>query len=311
MKRASVFVLLGAAACSPAPAPLEETAMELHETALEAPGFVDFLVIDGGTAWTTNEGRVERWSPQGKQAEVAIPQPCGTMALAADDLWVANCRGGDLYRVDPATAVVKATIETGIANPYGETNVVAGAGSIWVPSDAEGLISRIDPETNEVIATIKVVPGTFFLAFGLDALWAVSSDEKLLQRVDPATNSVTGTVELGNQPGFLATGEGAVWVQEQKDGTVAKILPDSLEVAARTKVGESLLYGDIDVGDGKVWLRTTDDQTFVTLDAESARILGRYGAAAGSGAIRYTPEGIWTTAHDVERISWWTVAGEE
>ena len=180
-----------------------------------------------------------------------------------------------------------------------------------MPSDAEGKIARIDPETNEVIATVDVAPQTFFLAYGLDALWAVSSDGQSIERIDPATNKVTGSAELGKQPGFLAAGEGGVWVQEQGDGTVARIDPATVTVTGRTKVGDSLLYGDIDTGGGIVWLRTTDDQTFVAIDAETMEILARPGAAAGSGAIRYTPDGIWTSAHDIHSISWWSSAEAE
>lgn len=285
-----------------------DRASDMTERALDAPGFVDFLAVDGESVWTTNRGMVEQWSPTEKIAEVAIPTPCGTMAVLAQSLWVANCEGGNLYRVDTASASTVAIIETGIAEPRGETNVVAGAGSVWVPSEASGVIARIDPASNEVIAKIEVVPGTFFLAFGFDALWAVSSEAQLLQRIDPHTNSVTGTALLGNQPGFLAAGEGAVWVQEQRDGTVARILPDTLEIDTRTLVGESLLYGDIDVGAGKVWLRTTEDQIFVTLDAATGEIIGRYGDAAGSGAVRYTQSRVWTTAHDIDRVSWWTAS---
>ncbi|WP_417620592.1 YncE family protein [Parasphingorhabdus sp.] len=302
MNRSFAFTLLFVAACSPA---MQKSA-NYTEQALDVPGFADFLAVDGDTVWTTNDGRVEQWSTDGKLASVAIPRPCGTMAVASDSLWVANCEGGNLYRINIETAEVDKIIPTGIANPKGETNVVAGAGSIWVPSDADGKISRIDPETNAVVAAIDVVPGTFFLAFGYDALWAVSSDKQLLQRVDTATNSVTGTAELGKQPGFLAAGEGGVWVQEQGDGTVARIDPDTVVLAGRTKVGDNLVYGDIDVGGGKVWLRTTDDQTFVVIDAKTMEILTRAGDAAGSGALRYTPSGIWTSAHDVQTLSWWT-----
>lgn len=277
-----------------------------EETVIEAPGFVDFLTVDGDTTWVTNRGRAEQFNTQGMVASVEIPKPCGTMALLDEALWVANCEDLNLYRVNIETAEVEAVLETGIAEPRGETNVVAGAGSVWVPSNAEGEISRIDPATNEVIAKVEVVPGTFFLAFGQDAVWAVASETSTLQKIDPATNEVVGSVELGKQPGFLAAGEGFVWVQEQGDGTVAKVDPETLEVVGRTKVGESLLYGDIDTGDGKVWLRTTEDQTFVVIDAASGEILARVGRPEGSGAIRYTPNGIWTSAHDVLTINWWT-----
>jgi len=281
------------------------------EQAIEVPGFADFLAVDGDTVWTTNDGRVEQWSRDGLVESVPVPRPCGTMAILAGSLWVANCTDSNLYRVDIETGEVETVLETGIANPRGETNVVAGAGSVWVPSDADGTVARIDPATNEVEARIDVAAGTFFLAFGEDALWAVSSDESLLQRIDPATNAVTGTVGLGKQPGFLVAGEGAVWVQEQGDGTVARVDPATLEVTGRAAVGETLLYGDIDVGEGKVWLRTTEDQTFAVIDAKTLEIISRVGRAEGSGALRYTPGGIWTSAHDVQTLTWWTPpAGE-
>lgn len=316
MKRSIALMLLITAACSPADQPPADspTALQpadLVEQEIEVPDFADFLAVDGDTVWATNRGRVEQWSTEGMLASVKMPRPCGTMAIFADSLWVANCEDANLYRINLDTAEVEAMIATGIANPKGETNVVAGAGSIWVPSDAEGKIARIDPETNEVIATVDVAPQTFFLAYGLDALWAVSSEGQSIERIDPATNKVTGTAELGKQPGFLAAGEGAVWVQEQGDGTVARIDPETVTVTGRIKVGDSLLYGDINTGGGTVWLRTTDDQTFVAIDAETLEILARPGAAAGSGAIRYTPDGIWTSAHDVHSISWWSSPGGE
>src|SRR3546814_683200 len=47
------------------------SASELTERELSVPGFADFLAVDGDTVWTTNAGRVEQWSTEGKLAEVA------------------------------------------------------------------------------------------------------------------------------------------------------------------------------------------------------------------------------------------------
>jgi len=302
MKKPVGLALASAALCVSAPS----HASELTERELSVPGFADFLAIDGNTVWTTNDGRVEQWSTEGKLASTDVPRPCGAMSVAFGSLWVANCKDGELYRIDIKTAKVQAVIPTGIANPKGETNVVAGAGSVWVPSDGAGKVARVDPASNSVIAAIAVDPGTFYLSFGFDALWAVSSDGQSLQKIDPQTNAVAGKVALGKQPGFLAAGEGAVWVQEQGDGTVARIDPGTLEVSGRTKVGATLIYGDIDTGGGKVWLRTTEEQTFAVIDPQSLEILARAGKPSGSGALRYTPSGIWTTAHDLQTLSWWT-----
>jgi streptogramin lyase len=275
------------------------------EQVITVPGFADFLAVDGDSVWATNDGRVERWSQQGKLASVAMSQPCGAMALSDGALWVADCKEGSLIRIDTQTAQKIATISTGIANPKGELNVVAGAGSIWVASDQKGLVSRVDPATNSVVATVPVNVGTHYLAFGFGSVWAVSSESHSIQRIDPATNSVVKTTTLGKEPGFLAAGEGAVWVQEQGDGTVVRIDPQSGDVAGRVKVGAALKWGDIDTGGGLVWLRTTEDQTFVVIDPRSLAIRARVGKAEGSGALRFTEAGIWTSAHDVHTLTWW------
>ena len=274
-------------------------------TVITVPGFADFLAVDGKTVWATNKGRVERWSRHAKKASVAMDHPCGGMAILDGSLWVADCKAGTLNRIDTRSARVMATIATGIASPDGEMNVVAGAGSVWVASDAKGAIARIDPATNTVIATIATNPSSVYLAFGFGSVWAVSAKQQTVQRIDAATNTVVKTTPLGKEPGFLVAGEGAVWVQEQGDGTVARIDPDTGDVTGRVKVDDNLKWGDIDAGGGKVWLRTTDDQEFAVIDPQTLAILARVGKAVGSGALRYTPKGVWTTAHDHHTLSWW------
>jgi len=275
------------------------------EQVIDVPGFADFLAVDGDSVWATNDGRVERWSRKGKIAGVPMSKPCGAMAILDGSLWVADCKEKALVRIDTQSAQKTAKVATGLASP-GELNVVAGAGSIWVASDhAAGKVARVDPATNTVIATITVSPGTWYLAFGFGSLWAVSSESKTVQRIDPATNTVAKTTMLGNIPGFLTTGEGAVWVQEQGDGTVAKVDPATGEVLGRAKVGAVLKYGDIDTGAGMVWLRTTEDQTFVAIDPKTLQVVARLGKAEGSGALRYTEGGLWTSAHDVHTLTWW------
>ena len=297
MPHLRLAVLIPAAFALLAAAPVEQI--------IPVPGFADFLTIDGNSVWVTNKGRVERWSRRGKLATVSMRHPCGTMALTADALWVADCDDKTLSRIDRRTARVTAVIATGVAAADGEMNVVAGAGSVWLASTASGVISRIDPALGRVSARITVAPGSNYLAFGHGALWAVSGSKNLIQKIDPATNRVIGHTRLGRQPGFLVAGEGAVWVQEQADGTVARIDPARVTVSGRIKVDTSLNYGDIDTGGGKIWLRTTAGQSLVVIDAATLAIRARLGAVTGSGAVRYTRSGVWTSAHDRQSLSWW------
>lgn len=276
------------------------------EQVFTVPGFADFIAVDGSSIWVTNKGRVERWSRKGKLADVAMPHPCGAMAIAAGSLWVADCVDRTLNRIDLKTARITAAIPTGIANPEGELNVVAGAGSIWVASEDKGMIARVNPRSNTVVGSIPVDQGSYYLAFGFGSLWAVSLAQHSVQKIDPTTNAVVKRTSLGKAPGFLAAGEGAVWVQEQGDGTVARIDPVTGEVSGRVKVDETLKYGDIDTGGDKVWLRTTAGQTFVVIDPVTLAIRARVGKPTGSGALRYTRTGVWTSAHDVHTLSWWS-----
>lgn len=290
------------------PIALAATPLAAHaEEIIQVPGFADFLAPDGDTVWATNKGRVERWSrTQGKLAEVAIPKPCGAMVIADGSLWVADCEGGTLNRIDLETAKLVATIPTGIAKlTKAELQLAAGAGSVWIASDAAGKIARVDTATNTVVATVAVDPETSYLTFGFGALWAICLPGQTIQRIDPATNAVTGKTALGKAPGFSAAGEGAVWVQEQGDGTLARIDPATGAVSGRVKVGAELKWGDIDTGAGQVWLRTTEEQTFVVIDAKSLAIKARVGKPEGSGALRFTEAGVWTSAHDVHTLTWW------
>lgn len=275
------------------------------ETVIQVPGFADFLAIDGTAVWATNKGRVERWSRAGKLAEVPLDGACGAMTISKGALWIADCKAMTVNRIDTRANRIVAVIATGLASPDGEMNVVSGAGSIWVASDKSGVIARIDPANNKVIVSIKVEPGACYLAFGEGALWAVSAEKQTIQKIDPSSNLAVLTTKLGKAPGFLTVGEGGIWVQEQGDGTLVRLDPATGAVTGRVKIDETLKWGDIDTGGGKVWLRTTAGQTFVVLDPKSLAILARVGNPEGSGALRYTPEGIWTSAHDVHTLSWW------
>jgi virginiamycin B lyase len=303
MRRALATAIVAVMAAGGSASALAQAAPQ--EQVIQVPGFADFLAVDGESVWATNKGRVERWSRKGKLAQVPTTRPCGAMTIAQRSLWVADCADKVLVRIDTRTAKVAARIATGIGSADGEMNVASGAGSIWVASDAKGVIARVDPRTNKVVATVTTRPGAVYLAYGLDALWAVSAKEQTLERIDPATNAVVATIPLGKQPGFLAAGEGGVWVQEQGDGTLAAIDPKTNTVRGRVKVGETLKYGDIDTGGGRIWLRTTDQQTFVVIDPASLTVTARVGKPVGSGALRYTGTGIWTSAHDNHTLSWW------
>lgn len=302
MKRFSWMLPVLAASWAGAPV----AAQDLEKTVISVPGFANFAEIDprDDSVWINNENRVEHWSTKGKLGEIMMGKPCGAMFIVGPNLWAADCKDGTLNRIDTATLKITASIHTGLASP-GEFNVAYGAGSLWVPSDNAGVISRVNPDTLKVTATIKVDPETWYLVYGYDALWAASGPHTSLQKIDPKSDNVVHRTVTGREPGFLAAGEGGVWVQEQGDGTVARVDPTTGEVNGRVKIGEKLKWGEVTVGGGKIWLRTTEDQMFVVLDPKTLAIKARIGPQIGSGALRYVDAGLWTTEHDIKTMTWW------
>jgi virginiamycin B lyase len=44
----------------------------------------------------------------------------------------------------------------------------------------------------------------------------------------------------------------------------------------------------------------------VVIDAQTLKIRARMGPSVGSGALRWTAKGVWTSAHDNQTLSWWS-----
>ena len=76
------------------------------------------------------------------------------VAVGAGSIWVVANDAGKVFRVDPATGSVQATID--VPNAY---NIAFGNGAAW--TTGSGDMSRIDPATNEVTftTTLPRVPG--------------------------------------------------------------------------------------------------------------------------------------------------------
>lgn len=277
---------------------------------LTIPGFADFLVADEGAVWVTNTGRIEKLEHTSAVpvASVPMPAPTGVMAFGFGSVWVANGSDTSLYRVDPMSLRVIATIPTGLADPGGELSVATGFESVWLLTDPSGVLSRVAPLTNQVVAQIEVAPSSFAAACGCGAVWVTNTGvadtdrDGTVQRIDPNTNAVVETITVGRTPRFLTTGEGAVWVLNQGDGSVSRIDPESNRVIATIAVpGAAGGGGDIDAGAGRVWVRTTNTLLSV-IDPTKNAVTEQFGPPAGSGAVCVADGLVWVTAHDIETV---------
>lgn len=149
-------------------------------------------------------------------AVVAIPDglfPSG-MAVGAGSVWVGGGYRGVVYRVDPASNRVVATIPLTAVRVQ---DVAFGAGALWAVSPG-GQLMKIDPATNRQVRfgyvdrraeTANV--GASGLRFGFGSLWA-AIDARAVLRIDPATWKTTRIPAPGAYGGSMAVGAGGVWV---------------------------------------------------------------------------------------------------
>jgi DNA-binding beta-propeller fold protein YncE len=273
------------------------------------PGYVDFLAADGRAVWATNTDRVERFEIDQPRpvATVPIPGACGAMVVAYGSLWVASCVGSSIYRIDLVSHLVKAVIETGLADPTGELSLAAGAGSIWVLSSAAGVLSRIDADTNAIVARIDVLPESYAAAYGDDAVWVSNTGSRSggaagsVQRIDPRRDEVVATIATGPAPCFLAADAIAAWTLNWGDGSVTRIDAMTDQAIVTIPLGMEGGGGDIAIGGNRIWVRGTK-VLLAAVDPNKNVVSDVFGPPAGSGAVRVADDLVWITAHDINTI---------
>lgn len=266
------------------------------------PGFPDWIGI-GDSVWISNKPKnsLSRLDPKTNQVIATVSTgkaPCAGLAMGFDSVWVPNCGDGSVWRLDAQTAKVLARIPTGIANTEG--TISAGLGSVWMPSDASGVLSRINPNVNKVVARIPIPAGSFAAVAGEGAVWVTCTKGNLVSRVDAQTEKVVATIPVGPSPRFLAVGLGAVWTLNQGDGTVSRIDPATNKVTATIAVGVPGEGGDIDTGEGAVWV-TAMGKPISRIDPATNRVVKQF-VGKGGDALRVGHGSIWLSNHEFQEV---------
>jgi streptogramin lyase len=84
-------------------------------------------------------------------AETGIEQ----VTVAFGSVWITGTGNDELYRVDPATNQIIATIEL----QSSPRMLVAGEDSIWVFNEGDRAVQRIDGNSGKIITTIETGTG--------------------------------------------------------------------------------------------------------------------------------------------------------
>ena len=175
----------------------------------------------------------------------------GTIAFGHDSLWLGLANVLTLWRVDPNTSRVQATVRGVDAR-----SIVPTPTGVWV-LDGGGRVSRIDPGTNAVAASIPFGghESSAGLAAGEGAVWALDYEGQRLLRIDAEKSRLTGEFPLEQGLGDGVTvGGGAVWVTQRVRGTVRRIDPETGKVIARIRLGHLVQAGSIAFSRGHLWI---------------------------------------------------------
>lgn len=221
----------------------------------------DVLAAGEGVAWVASRegrsvmidgrtGHTRPWSVEGIHVDPGTTLG-GTIAFGHGSLWIGLANTLTVWRVDPISRRVKATIRGIDARTIASTPT-----ALWV-LDGGGRISRIDPRTNTVAASIPFGGHEYAagLAAGDGAVWALDYEGQRLLRIDAEKSRISGEFPLEQGLGDgVAVGGRAVWVTQRVRGTILRIDPATGRVTARIRLGHLIQLGSIGYGRGRLWV---------------------------------------------------------
>ena len=147
-----------------------------------------------------------------EQATIQLPSPSARgVVFDFGSIWIAGTREVELYRIDPATNQIVATVELH-ARPM---TLASGEGSVWV-REVDGTLQRIDGGSGKLLATIATDAADSLgdIVVGGGFVWTNSRTAPLVQ-IDPQTNSQRS--RFGSPPGAfigyrIAYGGDSLWL---------------------------------------------------------------------------------------------------
>jgi streptogramin lyase len=246
-------------------------------------------------------------------------------------IWVTG--EGVIYRIDPATAKIVATIAIpGVS--LKQSHIATGAGAVWATGRfGRWGVYRIDPRRNRVTAFIRLPPTPVVITVAYGQVWVGEprAGPAVVFRINPRRNRVSGPpIRVGTGGGWMVAGFGALWVTNgDSNGSVSRINPATGTVTRTltnipdvTAAGAGSLWGmgnyggiyQVDPATGQVtatigrpknavnvtfwagsaWVSAEPPGTLTRVDPTSNRITGT-AVQAGTSPIYITsaPNGLW------------------
>ena len=295
----------------PAPAPklrgaglvrIDPSTLRIAE-AVPLDGTPSDVAAASGRAWAINDDdqTITEISADGRRVRTFSTGGSPTaIAAAADDLWVAEGRGGPSQYLGARTRSVAhlagplRAMRDRIALPTGggrvstsrNDRIALSQRAVWVIA-GDGSLVQIDPLSDEVVRVLPL--HAIAVAASDDRAWALTSDRSL---VPVGERGGTGDAPIDASPGAsaLAVGGGALWVSDAGAGELLRI--DPADPAARRKIAVGAGAGEVAYGDGAAWVLDPARGRALRIDGES-------GSVTGAVAVGGTPRDVAVSGDDV------------
>jgi len=265
------------------------------------------MIAAGAALWVMAPGRLDRIDPKANAVSGSVALGPTTdlyngLAANATGLWATDSDAAVVYRVDPKTLKLVATIPAGLSSK----GVFATDAGVWVADVHGGSVLRVNPKTNKVVATITVGPtgnsGPNWLANGLGSIWVDIPNNDTIVRIDPVTNKIQATIpaSAGHTPcGGIAVGTTAVWITGcSVTSGMARIDPTTNSAGAVVSLGgygynPTLINGvpwvSVDTGNAATGRLVRIDPVTNTID----RVLVPGATFGGGGDIAVAAGSVW------------------
>lgn len=145
---------------------------------------------------------------------IPVPAP-EDVATGRGSVWVLSGAGPRVYRIDPATRKVVATVRLSGGSP---ADLAAGPSGAWVNSRLgagdRSLVIRVDRSGRRIAATIRPRRLTVSISVGGTDVWATYFGTIL--RIDPRTNRIANSFKVPNAT-FTAAGATSAWANSPRE----------------------------------------------------------------------------------------------
>jgi len=206
-------------------------------------------------------------------ATISVGRGPDGLAVAGDQVFVANADDGTLSRIDSNTDRVDGPPIAIGSNPDG---VAASKGVVWTASVGDDQVQRIEAQPDPVpTAKIDVGGAPQGISLGKQLAWVANADDGTVTRIDRASPTVLGApIGVGTTPTGIFVGRNAVWVTNKGDNSVQRIDPSTAALlGAPIPVGDEP-HGVVEAGDA-VWVANTRDGTVTRIDRRTATVAGQ------------------------------------